>query len=470
MSDGDSGQGLRRKLNAAQLLLAGIGASIGSGIFIVTGQAAAVHAGPAIAVSFVLSGIACACAALCYAEFAAMLPRSGSAYTYAHAALGPAIAWLIFWSLILEYLLAAAAAAAGWSGYFTGLLKSHGILIPTILTQPPLAYRDGSWQFSGALVDLPAVIILAVSTALLLRGIATSAFVNALVVALKVTVILLVIGIAAFYVQPAHWVPFVPPNSGVPGMFGWSGVLAGAGIVFFSYLGFDAVSTLAQECRNPQRDVPIGLLGTVAVCTILYVAMSLVLTGIVPYTSLNVTNPVAVALRSASPALNWLADAASVAAIAGMSSVILVVIMAQARILYAVAGDRLIPSVFARVHPRHRVPSFSTLLVGGLALLLAAFVPVNVLLSMISVGTLLAFSVVCLAVVVLRRTRPTLHRPFRVPMSPLIPLLGFVVCAYLLGSLLVDAWFRMAAWLVTGGVVYALYGRSRAGQNRGAVA
>jgi APA family basic amino acid/polyamine antiporter len=461
MNDGGSGPGLRRRLTATQLLLAGIGASIGSGIFIVTGQAAAVHAGPAVALSFVLSGIACACAALCYAEFAAMLPRSGSAYTYARASLGPGIAWLIFWSLILEYLLAAAAAAAGWSGYFVGLLSSHGMVIPATLTQPPLAYRDGAWQATGSLVDLPAVTIIGVSTLVLLRGIAASAFVNALIVALKLGVILLVIGIAAFYVQPAHWVPFVPPNSGVSGAFGWSGVFAGAGIVFFSYLGFDAVSTLAQECRNPQRDVPIGLLGTVFVCTILYVAMSLVLTGIVPYASLNVTNPVAVALRAASPALNWLADAASVAAIAGMSSVILVVIMAQARILYAVAGDGLLPAVFARIHPQHQVPSFSTVLVGGIALLMAAFVPVNVLLSMISVGTLLAFSVVCLAVVVLRRTQPELPRPFRVPISPLVPLLGFVVCAYLLGSLLIDAWLRMGVWLVTGGLVYALYGRSR---------
>lgn len=461
MSDGESGTGLRRKLTATQLLLAGIGASIGSGIFIVTGQAAAVHAGPAVALSFVLSGIACGCAALCYAEFAAMLPRSGSAYSYARASLGPTIAWLIFWSLILEYLLAAAAAAAGWSGYFVGLLSSHGVIIPTVLTQPPLAYRDGIWVATGSVLDLPAVIVVGVSTLLLLRGIATSAFVNALIVALKLSVILLVIGIAAFYVEPAHWVPFVPPNSGAQGVFGWSGVFAGAGIVFFSYLGFDAVSTLAQECRNPQRDVPIGLLGTVFVCTILYVAMSLVLTGIVPYASLNVTNPVAAALRAASPALNWLADAASVAAIAGMSSVILVVIMAQARILYAVAGDGLLPAVFAKIHPRHQVPSFSTLLVGATALSMAAFVPVNVLLSMISVGTLLAFSVVSLAVVILRRTRPELHRPFRVPLSPLIPLLGFAVCAYLLGSLLLDAWLRMAVWLSIGGVVYALYGRRK---------
>lgn len=448
--------GLRRSLTATQLLLAGIGASVGSGIFIVTGQAAAVHAGPAVSLSFILAGIACACAALCYAEFAAMLPIAGSAYTYTRATLGPAAAWLIFWSLILEYLLAASVAAAGWSGYFVGLLKSHGVGFPLALAGPPLAYAHGRWSWTGSFVDLPAAGILLAITALLLRGITTSAAANSLVVALKLGVILLVIGISGSYVHPSYWVPFIPVNGGVWGAFGWSGVFAGAGVVFFSYLGFDAVSTLAQECSNPQRDVPIGLIGTVLVCTALYISMSMVLTGIVPYPSLNVANPVAVALRAASTNLYWLADAASVAAMAGMTSVMLVVILAQARIFYAVAQDGLLPQTFSALHPRTRIPTFSTLLVGSVALAMAALVPLHVLLSMISVGTLFAFSIVCGGIALLRRTRPELHRPFRVPASPYVPLAGCLVCVYLLVSVLVDAWLRMLVWLTVGLAVYVV--------------
>lgn len=461
MTQSSPATGLRRSLTATQLFLAGIGASVGTGIFIVTGQVAAVHAGPGVALSFILAGIACACAALCYAEFAAMLPVAGSAYAYMRVTLGPAAGWLVFCSLTLEYVLGVSSAAVGWSGYLVGLLKSYGVAFPPELANPPFAYAHGTWSWTGSIFDLPAVGILLVSTALVLRGISTSAAVNSLIVALKLGAILLVIGVSVFYVHARYWVPFIPANAGTWGAFGWSGVFAGAGVVFFSYLGFDAVSTLAQESKNPQRDVPIALIGTVLVCTILYVAMSMVLTGIDPYPFLNVTNPVDVALRAASPNLDWLADVTSIAAMAAMSSVILVVMLAQARILYAVAQDALLPPIFSTLHPRHQIPTFGTLVVGGVALVMAALVPMQVLLSMLSAAALFVFSIVCGGIPLLRRTRPDLHRPFRVPASPYVPLIGCLACTYLLASLLVYAWLQMSIWFTVGLAVYIVRERQK---------
>lgn len=449
---------LKRTLTAKHLVLLGMGAVIGAGIFVLTGQAAANHAGPAIMLSFVLAGLACAFAGLCYAEFSALLPVSGSAYSYSYATLGEFIAWFIGWCLVLEYLFASSTVAVGWSGYFVSFLTTTlGLPFPAELAGAPLAWVDGGFVRTANMFNLPAVMIVAAVSGLCYVGITQSAFINGIVVAIKTAVIAAFLGFGFFYVDPANWTPFIPENVG-PGQFGMDGVFRAATIVFFAYIGFDAVSTAAGEAKNPQRDMPIGILGSLAICTVIYIAVCAVLTGMLPYTELNTAKPVATALE-AYPNLAWLKTAVEIGAIAGLSSVILVMLMAQPRIFYTMSRDGLLPKVFGKVHPKHQTPYVGTIVVGIAACLLAGLMPLSVLGELVSMGTLIAFATVCLGVLVLRRTRPELHRPFRVPFATIICPLGFLSCMFLFFQSFREHWHLFVAWTIIGMAIYFLYGR-----------
>src|SRR5688572_28062298 len=401
-AEAESGK-FKRALGPLALTTLGIGAVIGAGLFVLTGTAASQNAGPALVLSMMLAGIACAFAGLCYAEFASMIPVAGSAYTYAYATLGEIFAWIIGWDLILEYSLSASTVAVGWSGLVVSLLNDFGLALPpqlTAATGSTIALADGSAV--TALFNLPAVVVVMAVTALLVVGIRESAGANAAIVIVKVLVLLLFIGFGAAYVQTDNWKPFIPENTGTFGEFGWSGILRGAGIIFFAYIGFDAVSTAAQEAKNPQRDLPVGILASLAVCTLLFVATALVLTGIVPYTRLNVAAPVALAVDETG--LGWLRPLIKLGAIAGLSSVILVLLMAQPRIFMAMSRDGLLPPLFSRVHARFRTPAITTVLTGVVVAIAAGLVPINVLSQLVAMGTLLAFAIVCAAILVLRHT------------------------------------------------------------------
>ncbi len=447
---------LRRTLTATQLLLLGVGAVVGAGIFVLTGQAAAEHAGPAIMLSFVLAGIACAFAGLCYAEFAAMLPVSGSAYSYSYATLGEGVAWFIGWCLVLEYLFAASTVAVGWSGYLNAFLRNFDLALPAQLATAPFIVVNGELVRSGSILNLPAVLIIAAISGVGYVGITQSAVVNSVIVAIKVTVILLFIGFGAQYIDVANWQPFIPENEG-PGRFGSSGVVRAAAIVFFAYIGFDAVSTAAGEAKNPQRDMPIGILGSLVVCTILYILVCAVLTGIMPYQLLGTPEPVSTALDNY-PALHWLQTAVQLAAIAGLSSVILVMLMGQPRIFYSMSRDGLLPEFFGRVHPKYHTPHVGTVLVGIAAAALAGFLPISLLGEMVSMGTLLAFATVCAGVLVLRRTRPELPRPFKVPLAVIICPLGVISCLYLFIQPFSEHWDLLLSWIGIGLFIYLGYG------------
>jgi len=453
---------LKRVLTARHLVLLGIGAIIGAGIFVMTGQAAANHAGPAIMLSFVLAGLACAFAGLCYAEFASMIPVSGSAYSYTYATLGEAVAWFVGWSLVLEYLFAASAVAVGWSAYTISLMESIAHMagsdwsFPAMFASAPVAYANGVFTPTGALFNLPAVLIVSAVGMLCYIGIRQSATANAVIVAIKVVVILALIGFGSQYINPDNWTPFIPANEGGD-RFGWPGVLRAASIVFFAYIGFDAVSTAAQEAKNPQRDMPIGILGSLVVCTILYIIVAAVLTGMLPYTQLGTAKPVATALE-AHPALGWLKFAVEIGAVAGLTSVILVMLMGQPRIFFAMARDGLMPKFFGAAHPKYQTPHKATVVVAIVAALLAAFFPLGVLGDLVSMGTLLAFATVCIGVLILRRTRPDLERSFRVPMAPVVCVLGALSCLALVGFMGWYNWALLGAWTVVGFVIYFGYG------------
>ncbi|MCS4230830.1 amino acid/polyamine/organocation transporter (APC superfamily) [Stenotrophomonas maltophilia] len=449
---------LKRTLTAKHLILLGIGAVIGAGIFVMTGQAAAFHAGPAVTLSFVAAGLACALAGLCYAEFAAMMPVSGSAYSYSYATLGEGMAWFIGWCLVLEYLFASASVAVGWSAYLISFITTTLHLpFPDALSAAPVAWESGQFIASGKLFNLPAVLIVAAVTGLLYVGVSQSTFVNGIIVAIKVTVICLFIAIGATYVNPANWHPFIPENTGTFGEFGWSGVLRAGSIVFFAFIGFDAVSTAAGETKDPQRNMPIGLLGSLAICTVIYVIVCLVLTGLLPYQQLGTSKPVATALE-AYPQLAWLKTFVEIGAIAGLSSVVLVMMMGQTRIAYTISRDGLLPKMFGKVHARFRTPYVATVVVGVIAALLAGLMPLSVLGELVSMGTLLAFATVCVGVLVLRYTRPELVRPFRVPMVWLICPLGALACLTLFAMAFREHWHLFVGWTVLGLLIYFGYG------------
>jgi len=446
-------------LGPFNLVTLGIGGIVGAGIFVITGQAAAQYAGPAISISFLVSGIACGLAGLCYVELASLIPVSGSAYTYTYASLGELTAWIIGWDLILEYLFAASTVAAGWSGYVVSFLGDLGIAVPAALAGAPLEHTmAGGWHVTGAVLNLPGVLVILVLTTLLVFGVRGSARFNNTIVVLKVTVVLLFICFGAFYVKADNWTPFIPQNTGVLGQYGFSGILRGAGVVFFAYLGFDAVTTAAQECRNPQKDMSTGVLGSLVFCVLLYVLVALVLTGMVKYDLLLVPDPIAFGVNAAGPGLRWLRPLIKIGAIAGLSSVILVVLFGQSRILYTMAADGLLPERLARVHQNYRTPHRTTILTGLLAAILTAAFPVSVLGEMVSVGTLFAFMVVCLGVLVLRRTAPGLPRPFRVPGGPVIPILGASISLIQMVFLPVATLLRLVIWMAVGLAVYFSFG------------
>ena len=474
---------LKRALGALNLTMLGIGAIIGAGIFVLTGTAAAQYAGPAIVLSFVLAGLGCLFAGLCYAEFSAMIPIAGSAYTYGYATLGELIAWIIGWDLILEYLFGAATVAVGWSGYFVAFIGELGLKLPTQWTQAPLnvvgthtlvrnlmcvspdgtaaAATNGACAAGAVLtpgmINLPAMVLVALMSTLLVIGIKESASFNNVIVFIKVAIVIAVIGFGFVYVNTANWHPFIPTNTGEFGHYGWSGIARGAAVVFFAYIGFDAVSTAAQEARNPQKDMPIGILSSLAICTVLYILMALVMTGLAHYTELNVPHPVFVAIDKAGPALHWLTYFINIGAILGLASVVLVMLMGQPRIFFSMSRDGLLPATFGKVHRKFQTPYVTTIVTGVVAAVVAGLFPIALLGELVSIGTLLAFVIVCFGVMILRYTRPNIPRPFRTPLVPIVPILGILICGYMMYTLPPDTWIRLIVWMVIGLIIYFTY-------------
>ena len=457
---------LKRVLGPTNLVTLGIGAIIGTGIFVLTGQAAAQYAGPAIVLSMVVAGFASALAGLCYSEFASTVPIAGSAYTYGYATLGEFIAWIIGWDLILEYALGGATVAVGWSGHLTSFLHDFlGITIPASLASAPCTIVPAAGCNPDAYLNLPAVLIAIAVTVLIVIGIKESANVNSVIVVIKVAVVLIVILGGAAYVNSANWQPIIPPNTGHFGEYGWSGVLRGAGVIFFAYIGFDAVSVAAQEAKNPQRDMPIGILGSLVVCTILYILVSGVMVGLVPYREmLGSPAPMVVAIRAAEAAsggstlLRIMTMLVELGAIAGLSSVMVVLMMAQPRIFYSMSRDGLLPPFARKIHPRFRTPHITSIITGVIVALAAGFTPIGALGELVSIGTLLAFVIVSIGVIFLRYRRPDLHRPFKTPFVPFIPILSALVSFALMLGLPFDTWLRLVIWMAIGLVLYFAYG------------
>ncbi len=487
---------LKRTLGPLNLVSLGVGAIIGAGIFVMTGNAAATYAGPAVAISFVISGLACAFAALCYAELASTIPVSGSAYSYAYVTMGEVFAWTMGWLLLLEYGLAASTVAAGWTGYVTSLLHDFGVVIPEVISQSTLQYESGKLITTGSVNLVGALGIMAV-TGLLVVGVHESASVNNVIVAIKVVVLLAFIAIGATYVNPANWQPVIPPNEG-GAHFGFQGILRAASVVFFAYVGFEAVSTAAGEARNPQRDLPIGIIGSLIICTVIYMAVSMVMTGVVPYRELGVPAPIAVAIDRMNPSwalvpwslsetgtLNVFSLLIKIGAFAGLTSVMLVLLYAQTRVFYQMARDGLIPGVFGLINQRFKTPAVGTVLLGALIALAAALLPLGVLGDLVSLGTALAFAIVCISVMYMRGAHPEIARPFKVPFYPITPILGVIACVvFMMGPIIigllsqatgVDFWavifgsagtvqveylpsILLVGYIVIGALVYGLYG------------
>ncbi|HUI43934.1 MAG TPA: amino acid permease [Terriglobia bacterium] len=488
---------LKRALGPINLITLGIGAIIGTGIFVLTGQAAATHAGPSIVFSFILAGIGCTFAGLCYTEFASLIPIAGSAYTYGYATLGELFAWIIGWDLVLEYAFGASTVASGWSGYFVSLLRDFGIQLPPQWTATPgteMVFYDGRWSALTTIqsvlqtarvnpaslphvianFNLVAFLAIGVVTVVLVIGVRESANVNSTMVLIKVAVVFIFIGLATMFVvhHPAtaaqNWHPFIPPNTGHFGDFGWSGIARGAAVIFFAYIGFDAVSTSAQEAKNPQRDMPIGIIGSLIVCTVLYIAVAGLLTAIVPYKILNVADPVAVGVDAIG--VHWGSVMVNAGVVAGLASVMLVMLFGQSRVLYSMSSDGLLPKWASAVHPRFRTPWITSIVVGVFAAIFSSVLTINALSELVNIGTLLAFVIVCFGVWVLRVRRPDLKRPFKTPLVPAVPILGAVIAFGMMASLPLATWIRLLTWLVIGLFIYFFYSRHHSHVRAGAAA
>jgi APA family basic amino acid/polyamine antiporter len=471
-ADASGERSLKRTLGPINLLTLGIGAIVGAGIFVLTGVAAALNAGPGVAMSMVFAGIGCGFAGLCYAEMASSVPVAGSAYTYSYATLGELIAWIIGWDLILEYGMGAATVGVGWSATFVSFLNLIGIHLPAAWTNAPLSYcvaaqvaqnaagcTSVGWHVSGAIINLPAVLVVLAISGILLIGIKESANFNSAMVIVKAGVLVIFVLAGMAYINKANWTPFIPPNTGEWGTYGWSGVLRGAGLIFFAFIGFDAVSTAAQEAKNPTRDMPIGILGSLAICTILYIAVSVVLTGLMSYKELNVPSPVIMVVEKI-PGLSWFRPVVTIGAVLGLGSTMLVMLLGQTRVFYSMSRDGLLGPWAGKVHPKFRTPYLSTMYTGVAVALFTGLFPIQILGQLVNIGTLLAFVLVCGGVIVLRRTRPDLERPFKTPLVPLVPILGILSCLGLMATLPIDTWIRLAVWLVIGLVIYFGYGRA----------
>ncbi|MCC6264684.1 MAG: amino acid permease [Bryobacterales bacterium] len=454
----ESEHSLKRTLSAWNLVALGIGAIIGAGLFSLTGLAAANYAGPAVTLSFVLAAVGCGFAGLCYSEFSTMIPVAGSAYTYAYATLGEFIAWIIGWDLVLEYAVGAATVSISWSAYVVSFLHGFNInLPPELVASPWQPVQLPNGELVHGIVNLPAVFIVVVISWLLITGIQESARVNSIIVVIKVAVVIAFIGAGIAYIQPVHYQPFIPVNTGEFGHFGYSGILRAAGIIFFAYIGFDAVSTAAQEAKNPQRDMPIGIIGSLIICTILYVGFALVMTGLVPYAELGNAAPVATAVdRTPYTGFN---AAIKIAIICGYSSVILVMLLGQSRVFFSMSRDGLLPGIFSRIHPKYRTPYLTNAIFAAGVGLFAALAPIQLVGEMTSIGTLLAFVIVCIGVLVMRKTHPDTPRPFRTPLVPFVPIMGILSCGLLMFGLGLSNWIRLFGWLALGMIVYFFYSR-----------
>ncbi len=449
---------LKRALGPFNLIMIGIGSIIGAGIFVIAGTAAAEHAGPAVLVSFVIAGLGCLFAGLCYAEFASMIPESGSSYTYAYATMGRFMAWFIGWNMVLEYGVSASTVAVGWSGYFVSLLQNFGITFPAALANAPMAatgFHDMHW--TGAIMNVPAVALIVGLTVFLVVGVRESATFNGIMVLVKTTIVILVILFGLPYVHLNHLTPFIPPNQGTFGKFGISGILAASGMIFFAYIGFEAVSVAAQEARNPRRDLPIGILGSLAICTVLYVGMALVLLGLTDWRTLDVPNPVSFAVGKIS-SLGWLVLWINVGAVVGLASVVFVSLYGQSRVFYSMARDGFLGKVFSTVHPRFHTPYVGTVIIGVCALFAAALLPLDILADLVSIGTLLAFVAVCAGIMILRRTAPKARRPFRTPFVWFVAPAGIAICGLMMFSLSDATWVRLVFWTAIGLVIFFGYG------------
>ncbi|MEH3111891.1 amino acid permease [Pedobacter terrae] len=462
----ESGEGtLKRTLGPINLILIGVGLTLGAGLFSITGLAAANHSGPAVTLSFVIAALGCGFAALCYAEFASMIPVAGSAYTYSYATMGELFAWIIGWDLVLEYSVGCATVAISWSQYLTRFLASLHIYLPPQLTLSPFEtakLADGS--VVRGIINIPAALVVVLMTAILIRGTKGSAIVNGIIVFLKVGVVLVFIALGWQYIDPANYHPYIPENTGTFGQFGWSGVLRGAGLVFFVFIGFDAVAASAQETKNPARDLPIGIIGSLVVCTVLFGLFGHVMTGLANYKEFADSGaPVAIAIEKTPYA--WLSQAIILAILIGYTSVILIDLMAQSRMFYSISKDGLLPKMFSDVHAKFKTPYKSNIILCLFIGLFAAFVPMNVVGEMTSIGTLLAFLMVCVGILILRKTNPEAKRPFKVPLVPLIPILGILTCIAMMVFLPWETWLRLAIWLIIGLAIYFGYGKQHSKLN-----